>query len=106
VDWIGGVLITVGILLLLFALTQGNVVGWSTPWIPTLVVVAILIIAAFAFWQRYLQNKGGKKPLMKITIFKNRQYSAGLTMMFLFFAAFNNFLIILTYWYVDWCALA
>ncbi|CAI4217138.1 unnamed protein product [Parascedosporium putredinis] len=34
IDWIGAALITTSIFALLFALTQGNVVGWSTPGSP------------------------------------------------------------------------
>lgn len=104
VDWIGGTLITIGLLVLLFALTEGNVVGWTTPWVPTLIVVSVLVIAAFAFWQRYLEKKGGRRPLMKISVLKNVRYSAALIIMFLFFASFNNFLITLTYWYVTFIA--
>jgi putative exporter of polyketide antibiotics len=88
VDWIGGTLIT-----------EGNVVGWDTPWVPTLIAVAILIIAAFVFWQRYLEKKGHRRPLMKVSIFKNVRFSAANIIMLLFFASFNNFLIAVTYWY-------
>lgn len=101
VDWIGGTIITIGLLVLLFALTQGNVVGWNTPWVPVLIVVAFLIIAVFIIWQRRLERKDGKPPLMKVSIFKNPSFSAALVIMFLFFASFNNFLITLTYWYVS-----
>lgn len=102
VDWIGGTLITIGILVLLFALTEGNVVGWDTPWVPTLIAVSILIIAAFVFWQRYLEKKGHRRPLMKVSIFKNTRFSAANIIMLLFFASFNNFLIAVTYWYAQY----
>jgi len=102
VDWIGGVLITVGILVLLFALTEGNVVGWSTPWIPTLIVVSLLIIAAFVTWQWYLETRTSRPPLMKVSIFKNTQFSAALVIMGLFFSSFNNFLIYATFYFQDY----
>lgn len=51
VDWFGGFLITAGILCLLFALTEGNVVGWKTVWIYLLIVIALLFVAIFAAWQ-------------------------------------------------------
>lgn len=106
VDWVGGTLITIGILILLFALTEGNVVGWDTPWVSVLIVVAFLIIAVFILWQRHLEKKNGGTPLMKVSIFKNVSFSAALVIMFLFFASFNNFLITLTYWMQEYQGLS
>ncbi|KAH7135414.1 drug resistance protein [Dendryphion nanum] len=106
VDWIGGTLVTSGILILLFALTEGNVVGWKTPWVPTLIAISILIIVIFVVWQHYLEKKGQRKPLMKVSIFKNKQFSAAIIIMLLFFASFNNFLITVTYWFQDYQGLS
>jgi hypothetical protein len=93
VDWIGGTLITVGLIMLLFALSEGNVVGWTTPWVPTLIVVSLLIVLAFGFWQHYLETKTQKRPLMKMSIFKNRKFMWANVLMALFFSSFNNFLV-------------
>ncbi|PSN73451.1 MFS general substrate transporter [Corynespora cassiicola Philippines] len=106
VDWIGGTLITVGLVILLFALSEGNVVGWSTPWVPTLIAVSLLIITAFVFWCRYLEQKTEKRPLMKVSIFKNVQFSAANVIMMLFFASFNNYLIFATYWFQEYQGLS
>ena len=76
VDWIGGTMITIGLLVLLFALSEGNVVGWSTPWVPALIVVSLLMVIAFGFWQVYLESRTQKRPLMKMSIFKNRKFTA------------------------------
>ncbi|CAK3743617.1 drug resistance [Lecanosticta acicola] len=102
VDWVGGVLVTVGLVILLFALTEGNVVGWSTPWIPVLIVVSILLVAAFVLWQLYLENKTTRRPLMKVSIFKNLRVSAAMLVMTFFFAGFNSFLIFATYYFQDY----
>lgn len=99
VDWIGGSLITISLIVLLFALSEGNVVGWGTPWVPTLIAVSILLIAAFVLWQIHLENKTERRPLMKMSIFKNVQFSAANIIMLLFFSSFNNFLIYATYWF-------
>lgn len=107
VDWVGATLITVGLLALMFALTEGNVVGWSTPWISVLIVVSILVIAAFAVWQWYLEQRldsspsGILQPLIKVSIFRNRQFSAVMVIMGVFFAAFNNYLIYATYYFQE-----
>ncbi|KAF2621611.1 MFS general substrate transporter [Macroventuria anomochaeta] len=106
VDWIGGTLITVGLIILLFALSEGNVVGWSTPWVPTLIVVSLLIVVAFGFWQHYLETKTQKRPLMKMSIFKNRKFTWANVLMGLFFSSFNNYLIFATYWFQDFQGLS
>ncbi|KAG7104057.1 Low affinity ammonium transporter like protein [Verticillium longisporum] len=106
VDWIGGALITVGMLALLYALTEGNVVGWDRPWIPVIIVVSLIIMAVFVFWQRHLEKKGERPPLMKVSIFKNKRFSAAMVIMGLFFASFNNFLVFATYFFQDYQGLS
>jgi hypothetical protein len=103
VDWIGAALITVGLLLLMFALTEGNVVGWATPWVPALIVVSLIVIAAFFAWQWYLEDKTHRRPLMKVSIFRrSRRFSAAMVIMALLFASFNNYLVYATYFFQDY----
>ena len=106
VDWIGAFLVTVGFFVLLFALTEGNVVGWSTPWVPVLIVVSLLMIAAFVFWQRFLEARGGQPPIVKVSIFRNLRFSAVMVIMAVFFASFNNYLIFATYFFQDYQGLS
>lgn len=106
VDWVGAFLITVGLMLLLFALTEGNVVGWSTFWIPVLIVISFLLIGLFIFWQYRLEKRGGQTPLVKVSIFKNRRFSAAMAIMCLFFGAFNGYLIFTTYFFQDYQGLS
>jgi MFS family permease len=106
VDWIGGAIITVGLVMLLFALSEGNVVGWSTAWVPILIVLSVLLVALFAYWQYRLEKSETAQPLMKISIFKNWRFSAANIIMLLFFSSFNNFLIFCTYWFQDFQGLS
>ncbi|KAI4908417.1 hypothetical protein J4E90_009042 [Alternaria incomplexa] len=106
VDWIGGSLITIGLVILVFALSEGNVVGWSTPWVPVLIVLSLIIIGAFGFWQHYLEHKTERRPLMKMSIFKNGKFTAANVLMALFFSSFNNYLIFATYWFQDYQGLS
>ena len=71
VDWIGGTTITVALMALLFALTEGNVVGWGKPYIGAIIGISVLLIVAFVFWQLYLEQKTKRPPLIKVTVFKN-----------------------------------
>jgi MFS family permease len=96
VDWVGGTLITIGLVMLVFALSEGNVVGWSTPWVPSLIVLSFLVIIGFGYWQHYLETKTQRRPLMKMSIFKNRKFLWANVLMALFFSSFNNFLVYAT----------
>ncbi|SPO04260.1 related to aminotriazole resistance protein [Cephalotrichum gorgonifer] len=106
VDWVGGALVTAGLLALMFALTEGNVVGWSTPWIPALIVVSLLVIGLFAAWQWYLENKTSRAPLVRLSVFRNGKFSAALVIMGLFFSSFNNLFIYATYFFQNYQGLS
>lgn len=106
VDWLGSALITGGLLALLFSLTEGNVVGWATPWIPVLIVVSLSLVAIFAFWQSHLEMTGKLAPVMKVSIFRNTQFSAAMVTMALFFSSFSGFLVYATYFYQDYQGLS
>ncbi|KAK8069183.1 Drug resistance protein [Apiospora phragmitis] len=83
VDWLGGFLITAGLLALLFALTEGNVVGWHTIWIYMLMVISGLLIAIFAAWQ-----------------------CLAILIMGIFFAVFNDWIVYATYFFQDYQGLS
>lgn len=97
VDWVGGTLVTAAILLLNFALTEGNVVGWTVFWVPLLLVISLVLLAAFAGWIWYLENKTEKPPLLRFSLFHNGRFNAAQVIMAAFFAAFNNYLVYATY---------
>lgn len=105
VDWIGAFLVTVGVLVLLFALAEGNVVGFGKPYIPVLIVLSISFIVTFAVWQLYQEKRTERRPLMKVTIFKRIKVSAAMLAMTVFFSAFNNYLIFSTYFYQEFLGL-
>ncbi|KAI0899413.1 drug resistance protein [Annulohypoxylon nitens] len=102
VDWTGGVLITTSILALLFALTEGNVVGWNTVWIYLLIVISMLLLAIFVFWQWYQEKHTTSQPLMKVSLFKNPQFSAAMVIMAMIFGAFNDMVVSATFLFQDY----
>jgi MFS family permease len=110
VDWVGAALITIALIALTFSLTQGNVVGWTTAWVPVLMVLSVLLIALFAIWQVFLERRYtrnlSRAPLIKVSIFGNRRFSAALVIMGFFFACFNNYLIFTTYFFQDFQGLS
>ncbi|GAB1319127.1 Drug resistance protein [Madurella fahalii] len=106
IDWLGAALVTCGMLALLFSLTEGNVVGWRTPWVPALIVVSLILITLFVFWQRHLEKTGKLAPIMKVSIFSSGQFSAAMAIMAISFSSFNGFLVYATYFYQDFQGLS
>ncbi|KAK5120740.1 hypothetical protein LTR85_006098 [Meristemomyces frigidus] len=102
VDWVGGTIITISLFALMFALTEGNVVGWGKPYIGVIIAISILLMAAFIAWQVYLEKKTLRRPLVKVSIFKNLRVSAAMFTMAMFFASFSNFLVFATYYFQDY----
>ncbi|KXJ91760.1 drug resistance protein [Microdochium bolleyi] len=101
VDWSGGFLITLALLGMLFALTEGNVVGWDTVWVYMLMVIALLLTLIFAGWQLYQEKhlSATRTPLMKVTIFKNGKFVAAMAIMGIMFGAFSDLLVYATYFW-------
>ncbi|KAG2341241.1 efflux transporter [Suillus weaverae] len=58
VDWIGASIVTIGLVLIVFVLGQGEVAsqGWKTPYIITLLIVGIIMVSLFLLWERYLEQ--------------------------------------------------
>ncbi|KAG9046860.1 hypothetical protein FS837_003526 [Tulasnella sp. UAMH 9824] len=72
VDWVGAGLVTASLVLLLFALAEGEVAssGWKTVYIIALLVVSIIGISGFIAWEHYLETKTTFPPLMKLSLWK------------------------------------
>ena len=96
-DWLGGTMIVVSIVLLTFALTEGNVVGWATPWILVAILLSLFLLGVFVTWQWYLEYKVQGAPLIRVSIWHNGRFVAAQLIMAAFFAAFNNYLVFATY---------
>ncbi|KAF5360303.1 hypothetical protein D9758_009104 [Tetrapyrgos nigripes] len=64
VDWIGGLLVTAGLVLVVFVLAQGEVAPnkWATPYIIALLIVGVLLVLAFLFWQYHLERLQDRLP--------------------------------------------
>ncbi|CEQ42772.1 SPOSA6832_04614, partial [Sporobolomyces salmonicolor] len=78
VDWIGGALITSGLVLLTFSLADGSSApnGWKTPYVPTLFSVSILLLVAFWFYERHLEFHTSRPPLMKTSLWFKGRFAA------------------------------
>jgi MFS family permease len=101
-DWIGLLLSIVILMFLLVSLTEGNSVGWTSPWVLTLLILSCLLFPVFIQWERRLEKAAARPPLIKLSIFSSRVYCAAQAIVFIFWASFNNFLVFATYFYQDY----
>jgi MFS family permease len=97
IDWIGGLLVSCSLTLLLVVMTQANVVGWSTPWIPPLLIMSLLVFGGFIFYQCRLERDSDRIPLIRMSMFKKKKFSALFVLVGCFYASFNGFLVFVTY---------
>jgi EmrB/QacA subfamily drug resistance transporter len=93
-DLPGVVIITAGLLLLIYPLVQGRDLGWPA-WTYVSMGAAVPVLALFALYERYKTRKDGS-PLVELSLFKRRQFLAGLVVMLLFFAGVSSFFLVYT----------
>ncbi|EKD21823.1 major facilitator superfamily transporter [Drepanopeziza brunnea f. sp. 'multigermtubi' MB_m1] len=101
VDWIGAFFFTAGALLLLISLSEGASSGWDTPYVVVLLILALLLIAIFVYWQHYLESRA-REPLMRTSTFRNVRFSVAMVIALIFSAGFTNFVVYSTYFYQDY----
>jgi MFS family permease len=106
VDWIGGALVTGGLIALLFTLTEGNIVGWTTTWVYMLLTIAFLLIANFIAWEWYLEKHTERPPLIKMSMFRNPLFSTAMVIMAVSFGVIGTFNIYASYLWQDYQALS
>jgi EmrB/QacA subfamily drug resistance transporter len=75
-DWVGTVLATAGLFLIVFGLIEGQQHHWGKVWgpvtIPEMIVAGAIIMIVF-IWQQWAQRNG--EPLVPFQIFRDRNYS-------------------------------
>ncbi|WWC61208.1 uncharacterized protein I303_103788 [Kwoniella dejecticola CBS 10117] len=70
VDWPGAALITIGLVLFLFAISDAQSApnGWRTSYIIALLVVGIVLTTAFFFWEHHVATRTEHLPLMRLAL--------------------------------------
>ncbi|EKM77894.1 hypothetical protein AGABI1DRAFT_129687 [Agaricus bisporus var. burnettii JB137-S8] len=64
VDWLGAFLISAALVLILFVLGEGETAQkqWATSYIIALLVVGVLLVGVFIWWQWYLEKVQNHRP--------------------------------------------
>jgi EmrB/QacA subfamily drug resistance transporter len=93
-DPIGAVGMSAGLALALVPLTLGRDEGWPA-WTWACMAASLPVLTAALLWERRL-GRGGGEPLMDLSLFKERAFSAGLVVSFGLVCAFGSFMFVLT----------
>lgn len=85
IDWIGIILLSLCLSLIIYPLTQGIEAGWSS-WVVITLAMSIPVLTLFIFYEKWL-TKRQKKPLIDIAIFQNPNLTLGASIAFLFYCS-------------------
>jgi hypothetical protein len=93
-DPVGVALISAALLLLLYPLVQGRQFGWPT-WTFVSMALSVPVLAAFVGYERIKARRDGS-PLVQLSLFRDRAFSAGMTVALTFFLGIASFALVLT----------
>ncbi|WP_245670994.1 MFS transporter [Nocardia flavorosea] len=72
-DYVGAILMTPGLIALLYGITQGPAWGWTSPAVIGLIVVGLGILAVWTFWEL-----GRSEPLVDFRVFASKRMTLNL----------------------------
>lgn len=93
-DPLGAVGVSGSLALALVPLTLGRDEGWPD-WTWASLAATLPVLAATLAWERRLTRRGGE-PLLDLTLFRDRAFSAGLLLNFVAIFFFGSFMFVLT----------
>ena len=92
-DPVGAVLSIVGLVVLLWAVIEGPVLGWGSPVVIGGIAAGIVLIAAFAAWELWSDH-----PMLDMRFFRNRRFTAAnIAITLVFFAMFGQMFVMSQY---------
>ncbi|OPA73762.1 hypothetical protein BVG16_27130 [Paenibacillus selenitireducens] len=94
-DWFGATIISVGLLLLVYPLVQGQKEGWPLTLVMSM-ILSIPVLAIFVWTQiRLLRSR--RDPLMNVSLFSQRGFRIGMLIVFLLMSSQASFFLIAAY---------
>jgi EmrB/QacA subfamily drug resistance transporter len=88
-DGIGALTAGVGMFLVVYPLVQGRELGWPG-WIFGMLAAAVALLASFVTYQ-VRRKRGGRTPLVELSVFAKRSYTSGVIFVLVFFGAIVGF---------------
>ncbi len=88
-DLPGAVMVTGGLFLLIFPLVEGRDRGWP-PWVWLMLAAAVPVLVLFVAYERR-RTREDNDPLLRMSLFKDKAFVAGLLLSVVFFAGLPPF---------------
>jgi EmrB/QacA subfamily drug resistance transporter len=93
-DPVGVGLISAALLLLLYPLVEGRQLGWPL-WTYVSMALCVPVLAVFVWYERLKSRRDGS-PLVPLSLFTDRAFSAGMSVAVTFFLGIASFALVLT----------
>jgi EmrB/QacA subfamily drug resistance transporter len=85
----GALIVTAGLFLVVYPLTEGREKGWPG-WLLGMLVVAVPVLGGFVVLQ-VRKTRAGRSPLVLMSLFSNQSFRVGLVVSIVFFAGIPAF---------------
>lgn len=93
----GTALVTLGLVAIVLPLIEGRELGWPL-WTWLCLAAAAPLLLTFGLYQRRLATRGGA-PLLDPSLFRERAFTVGLLVMFVFFAGMSSYFLVLALYF-------
>ncbi len=93
-DLVGVVLVTLGMLMLIYPLTRGRELGWPT-WGYVMMAGSLVVFGALVAYERWKTAKDGS-PLVELSLFKVKSFAAGIAVQTVFGVVMGIFFLVWT----------
>jgi predicted MFS family arabinose efflux permease len=94
IDLLGTLIVGVAMLALVYPLIEGREAGWPA-WTFASLAAGVVLLVVFAV-QQVFRTRAGKDVLVQPSLFRNRGYSSGTLVLFVFFLGMTGVLFVLT----------
>jgi EmrB/QacA subfamily drug resistance transporter len=94
IDYVGAVLFAAAIGPVLVGLSNKRTTDWTDPWVYGLVVVGLVFLAVFVWWESRAAD-----PIVRLDLFRNRTFTISVTSMFLAAFGFFGAIVFLPQWF-------
>src|SRR4029077_15732105 len=89
----GLVLVSTGLLGIVWGLVRGNSVGWGSPGVVGALTGGAILVALFVLWELR-----AKAPMLPMRFFRNRTFAfANLASLFMFFGMFGSIFLLVQF---------